>query len=223
MERRSRSFLERHGNTAEARAAVAGGALRHLEGSGGWLAKSRWLLAASFVVVAATSFFFFTQDRQDEVLFRELGGKETATISQVEQRSRKDADGDTHVSCQITYVYTVAGEDFTASLPAWASGYCSADVGDEIAISYDPADPTVSTVQDSRLKKANSIPWWGLVLAFGLLGVSVRLAWNAHTFRTYARRLKEEVEGQGHGRELPQNAEFESAYLDYLFGVGSKH
>lgn len=213
--RKSERFIADHNDTVEAMLAVSLEIGNFLDGPGGWAKKARMLFVFSLLLTFVTGFLFVTQLQEEETTFKPLGPSAAGTITQVEERVQRDAEGEKHTRCKINYSYTVEETTYSGSIPNWAAGYCAIESGQKIRISYDLANPALSTVVDPAFKKLNSLPWWSLLIVGGLLAVSVRLYWNTFRFRSFAKRLQANTEGEE--VDLTEADELRRRYATYLF------
>ncbi len=97
----------------------------------------------------------------------------SGTITQVSRTTSTDADGDRTTTCGVTVSYRVGEESYIASPSYSSSGLCSKTRGEEIPVSYRPANPAGGrVVTDERWLVVFPMVGW-LCVAVG--GVTVLL------------------------------------------------
>lgn len=109
-------------------------------------------------------------------------GGGTATTGTVIQVITYSGDS----TCSLRAEFSVGGESYQAGAGHSSSGFCSMNVGDNVEIHYDPADPTDAAILDTTLVWLIAIfPVVGLlVLAWSLIGLG-----HSTAALLYGRRL----------------------------------
>ena len=70
----------------------------------------------------------------------------------------------------ITYAYDVDGKEYEETLAMFSHKLCRWDVGDSIAVTYDSANPSVSSIQEKSIQEARTLPWRQMFFGVLLLG-----------------------------------------------------
>lgn len=107
---------------------------------------------------------------EDHKSVRVLDTPAVAEITDVEER-RVETDDSWETHCTLTYRYTAGSKSYATVHPVSSKSLCRWKTGQEIEITYDSANPALSTVQEPQIKWVTTkVPWiaGGIVAAVTL-------------------------------------------------------
>lgn len=189
---RSKRFLLRHGNTAEAKTAVFEG----IEDDLADRKRSLWVRRLVIVFLAINLYFtvsFLLPSNQSDRDSAPLDTVVTAVVTEVEESETRSENRPP--TCRITFEYPVEERHLTRTTRELSTAYCSARPGERITVAYNHDDPWKPVVQDSAYQREERRSGPSLFQGISLLILLYLLweQWEYSQLKRLGKKLKSEV------------------------------
>ncbi|MDR2380543.1 MAG: DUF3592 domain-containing protein [Bifidobacteriaceae bacterium] len=103
-----------------------------------------FMLALGIALIGMPAFIYFNAQPS-----RHQSAEATAEVTRLTSSQSSDMRAISRTSCRVHYVFEADGAEYTGESAIGATGYCSYNPGDQIAVRYNPTSPRDNSFADN--------------------------------------------------------------------------